>query len=286
MDSLLDTFALQRRLMARERSEANVSLARNLGHDLTNIIATSKLDLMALGKLAERYEAARPSEAEAEMMRETVDSLQRNARFMQEVVNIYRSFSYLKRPAYETLDARALLDEIADVFLLSTGMAVRLERRHAPGLPAIQGEPRLLKLALFNILNNALDALKRSDRDSGGARRAARIAIGASPAPGGNGVEIIVEDNGPGLRDKDGRLVPPEELGRIFALGYTTKPDSEGEGLGLNWAQTIARDFHGGRIVAENVPSGGARFRLELPLQLPSRAEIPNIGTTENGIVA
>jgi signal transduction histidine kinase len=279
IDSLLDAFALQRRLLARERGEANVSLARNLGHDLTNIIATSKLDMMALGKLAERFTQGRPPSAdEAEIMRETLDSLRSNARYMQEIVNIYRSFSYMKRPTYEMLDVRELLDQIIDVFQLSTGMRVDIERRYPATLAPLEVEPRLLKLALFNILNNALDALKResgrrgalaeNDAISSAEPWRPRISVVAEAREDGGAV-LAIEDNGPGLRDESGRLLPPEETSRIFALGYTTKKAAgeEGEGLGLNWVWIIARDFHGGRVRAENIPAGGARFLIELPAQ-------------------
>jgi hypothetical protein len=44
-------FDVSRRHVRDERSRANINLARNLGHDLTNIIATSKLDILTVSKI-------------------------------------------------------------------------------------------------------------------------------------------------------------------------------------------------------------------------------------------
>ena len=66
-------------------------------------------------------------------------------------------------------------------------------------------------------------------------------------------LEINVEDDGPGLG-------PDPE--RLFTPFYTTKVN--GTGLGLSVARRICV-AHGGRLTAENVDTGGARFRVVLP---------------------
>jgi signal transduction histidine kinase len=75
-----------------------------------------------------------------------------------------------------------------------------------------------------------------------------------------------VSDTGPGIRTPDGQLATPEQIERVFDLGYTTKTDGEGEGLGLNWVRTILTEFHTGDLVAYNRPEGGATFQFSLPL--------------------
>jgi signal transduction histidine kinase len=66
---------------------------------------------------------------------------------------------------------------------------------------------------------------------------------------------ITVTDNGPGL--------PPENLRRIFDDGYTTKGAGRGRGLAI-----VRESVHlqRGEIVAENLPTGGTRFRIGLEL--------------------
>jgi two-component system NtrC family sensor kinase len=70
-------------------------------------------------------------------------------------------------------------------------------------------------------------------------------------------VHIEIEDTGPGI--------PSDSLERIFNPFYTTKPVGHGTGLGLSISLGIISE-HGGRIWAENVASGGAKFCIDLPL--------------------
>jgi len=263
MDSQLAALALQRQDIARERNEANVSLARNLGHDLTNIIATSKLDLLMLQRLGTRLTPGIPAPArDLGLMRETLANLLNTSRFMQEIVDIYRSFSYLKRPTYESVDLATLLRDLLGLFEMSTSRRLSVVLEASGSQPPAVVEPRLIKLAIFNLLNNSLEALREASVAD--PSREGRIRVSLAARNQADAVEIVVEDNGPGIRGADGEPLVPEELDRIFSLGYTTKKRGEGEGLGLNWVRTIVCDFHAGSIQVENVPSGGARFIIRL----------------------
>jgi two-component system sensor histidine kinase ChvG len=85
-----------------------------------------------------------------------------------------------------------------------------------------------------------------------------------------NSVEIIVDDDGPGIR--------PDALERIFERFYTDRPHQgfgQNSGLGLSISKQII-EAHGGSIRAENrlsVAKGadglpvvlGARFAVRLP---------------------
>ena len=67
--------------------------------------------------------------------------------------------------------------------------------------------------------------------------------------------EISISDRGPGISS--------DALDKVFDPFFTTK--TEGMGMGLSIARTIVQ-AHGGRIWAENRATGGAVFRLTLPL--------------------
>ncbi len=70
-------------------------------------------------------------------------------------------------------------------------------------------------------------------------------------------VETTISDNGPGI--------PPEHLERIFAPFFTSRANGNGLGLAVVWKIIKA---HGGEIIAENNPEGGAVFRVLLPVRM------------------
>jgi len=82
-----------------------------------------------------------------------------------------------------------------------------------------------------------------------------RVVVRAS----GTQAQFDVEDDGPGIRDSD----LPHVFDRFWRAAGAP---SGGTGLGLAIARTIVEQ-HGGRIMASNGPSGGARFRAVLPVE-------------------
>ena len=67
-------------------------------------------------------------------------------------------------------------------------------------------------------------------------------------------VEIDVEDTGVGI--------PPEHLGRIFDLYFTTK--EKGSGIGLSMVYRIVQ-LHDGEVEVQSTPGHGTKFRLIFP---------------------
>lgn len=140
--------------------------------------------------------------------------------------------------------------------------AVEVRVSIPPGLAVVADRPRLQQV-LLNLVLNAYDAM-----GSAGVLSIAARAVKAGerdddfPAPlggcraGTGAVEIEIVDNGPGI--------PPELLERIFDPFFTTKAIGHGSGLGLFIAYEII-EKHGGCMVADNPPGGGARFRIRLP---------------------
>ncbi|MEN6627856.1 MAG: HAMP domain-containing sensor histidine kinase [Candidatus Sumerlaeia bacterium] len=271
VDGALQTLTLRNRLLVQERGRANISLSRNLGHDLTNIIATSKLELMALERLLKSGEPPK-DERRRSILVDSLQGLLRSVRFMQETVNLYRAYAYLQQPVLETTDGNALVRETLELFEASISGRIELKAELAEDAPRCVVDPRLIKLALFNLFTNALDATRKLD-----SRHAEPWIRVRTLRAGDGGLEIVIEDSGTGILNTAGKKAAPHEIEKIFELGYTNRrsSDSRGEGLGLNWVRTIVQDLHSGTITAENSESAGARFTIHFtPLTQPVDANL------------
>jgi signal transduction histidine kinase len=117
-------------------------------------------------------------------------------------------------------------------------------------LPTIAADKHQILQILLNLLRNAKQSITQGDGES----RVIRVCIRRL---GENRISLAVEDTGVGL--------PPENLTRIFAHGFTTKVD--GHGFGLH-SCALAAGQMGGSLRAESRGLGhGATFILELPLK-------------------
>ncbi|MDP8244522.1 MAG: HAMP domain-containing sensor histidine kinase [Candidatus Hinthialibacter antarcticus] len=241
--------------LVEERNRFGINLATNMGHDLTNIVATGKWDLDTIQR-AQSMGIVQLNPERGSFFVEAIDGLKNNLYFLQEMVNIYRSFGYARRPRYEEIDLSELVSDLAGLFRLSTSREFELDA-HTPGATPAMIEPRLLRMALFNLLANSSQAIARSGVKG-------KIDIHLEPN-GAESVKISIFDNGPGLRHADGNLMTSEEAKRVFQSGFSTKEGSSGGGLGLAWVKSIVEEFHHGRIQAMNRPEGGACISFTIP---------------------
>lgn len=147
----------------------------------------------------------------------------------------------------EVIDVPALMAEAADVLRPAcAGANVTLTVSSAAA--TLRGERVLLREALVNLLQNALDF-----SPLGGA-----VAFGAAVA--GEHVRFTVEDRGPGVPD----YALPQVFGRFYSL---PRPGTgrKSTGLGLALVREIAH-LHGGDATLANRPGGGAIATLWVPV--------------------
>ncbi|MDP2452132.1 MAG: response regulator [Polaromonas sp.] len=112
----------------------------------------------------------------------------------------------------------------------------------------VQGDPRLLRQVLDNLLGNAW---KFSDQQP-----QTRITLGRENGPDGQPI-YIVRDNGAGFD-----MAYSEKLFGAFQRLHTAS-EFPGHGIGLATVHRIVTR-HGGRIWAESVPGNGATFYFTL----------------------
>jgi signal transduction histidine kinase len=157
-----------------------------------------------------------------------------------------------QRPAMETLDLCALLQEIAadaDFEAASMDRGVRLEGC-APC--KMHGARDLIRSAVENVVRNAVKYT--------GANTQVVIRLNCTNA--GRTATLRVADEGPG--------VPAEALEHMFEPFYRVDEARErrsgGAGLGLAIARQIVT-LHGGSIDAANREGGGLEMKITLPIE-------------------
>lgn len=165
-------------------------------------------------------------------------------RRLDEVVQGFLKFSRPEDLSLRPVDLRALADEVASLVSVEAGARRVTVRNECPAdLPPVQADQTLMRQALLNLAINACQAMP----DGGTLTfRGRRVGEGQ--------VEVEVEDTGTGI--------PPEDLGRIFNLYFTTK--ERGTGLGLSMVYRTVQ-LHDGTIEAESTVGRGTIFRIRLP---------------------
>jgi signal transduction histidine kinase len=117
-----------------------------------------------------------------------------------------------------------------------------------PQRVTIAVDTAILRSALFNILENAMEACIEDPSD-----RPHRIVFSTSQDQ--DHVLIQIRDNGGGM--------DPEALREVFTMFYSTK-GNQGTGLGLFITEKVIGE-HGGTISVESRPGEGTLFSVRLP---------------------
>jgi two-component system phosphate regulon sensor histidine kinase PhoR len=119
----------------------------------------------------------------------------------------------------------------------------------APDLGLVEADAEKLTQVFGNLLENALKYTPPG----------ARVEMGGEAAGPGE-VECFVRDDGPGI--------PAADLAHVFQRFYRVEKgrsrETGGTGLGLSIVKHIVQ-LHGGRVWAENRPTGGLAIRMRLP---------------------
>jgi len=153
-------------------------------------------------------------------------------------------------PALAPVSLNAVVASVVGSYSLPAAEAApRVELDLDPNVPIVWADEALVRQALRNLLRNAAEAV---GEPVGTIRITTRVPDDFSA------VELVVSDNGPGIR--------PEALAHIFDAGYTTK--SHGSGIGLAVCKAIMT-AHGGDITVHTEHGGPTAFTLRFPLTGP-----------------
>ncbi|QHP67659.1 histidine kinase [Bradyrhizobium sp. LCT2] len=222
--------------------EMSVSLAHELNQPLAAILINAETAQQILQSPA-------PDLGE---IRDILDHIRRDDQRAAEVIGRLRSF--LKRDPAERreLDLNATVGEVFR-FLSVQALTHDVELVMQPSSADIRvkGDKIQLQQAILNLVVNGMEAVAHLPDER-------RRVVGRTSLTEGNLALVSIADKGDGIL--------AEKVAEIFKPFFTTK--AQGMGIGLSIAHTIVQ-AHGGRIWAENVPSGGVVFHVSLPLAAP-----------------
>lgn len=219
---------VEEKLASAERQAAIGRMASTVAHEVNNPLGAVKAQLRLLKRRCE-------SDAEAGkkigIVEAQIDRIERTVRALL-------TFSRQRNVRSSRVRIVEIIETVLDLF--AGGFAekgIELASDLPLDLPEIVLDTDQVQEVLVNLLENARDALEKGRR----------VRVAAARIEGG--IEVVVEDDGPGLGED------PE---RLFEPFYTTK--TAGTGLGLSIARRIC-ETHGGLLGGENRAEGGARFR-------------------------
>jgi two-component system, NtrC family, sensor kinase len=150
-------------------------------------------------------------------------------------------------PHFEAVEVPELLNEtlsLVDPLMRKAG--IKLQVLIDAQIPQINADRSRLQTALFNLIQNAMEAMPEGGQ----------IKVSAETDPERREVSLTVEDTGAGI--------PPELMERIYEPFFSTHQEEGMRGLGLAIVQDIVK-IHGGRIAIESRPSEGTKIVLTFP---------------------
>jgi signal transduction histidine kinase len=130
---------------------------------------------------------------------------------------------------------------------------------------------QMLRRVVVNLVRNAVESIRGARPDDADEARRGHVVVRAERR--GDGVSILVEDDGPG--------VPEAARDRVFDPYFTTKPD--GTGLGLAIVKKIVVEHNGWITVGKSERLGGACFVVGLPFAQSLAIAVVQSGDTAEG---
>jgi two-component system, NtrC family, sensor kinase len=276
-----------------EIKRPNAAIAQHIEQSRQQLQLIDRL----LPKLIVEQRASTWQERQHEMVNQAVSTIESSLQTTQD--NVQRIHSLLhslqgltqNRDQLQSVSLNGLVDDA--IRLLEHRLAVnetdnplhypsiRIVRQYAE-VPPIECHPAQINQILLHLLNNAIDAIvARFHRTAQIEQPLIRVRTQLLHS---GQVLIRITDNGTGITEAN--------QSKLFTPFFTTKPQSQGNGLGLFICQNIVQRHHG-HIRCISIPNRGTDFLIELPLRQNRRLDqitttphsLPQTPPSDNGSI-
>lgn len=225
----------------RERLMALGQMAAGLAHEMRNPLASIKVTVGLLRKTL----------AGNNDVDQKLRSINSDVQRLSQSVTDCLAFARPIRLDPKYVQINDVLEKVLNQTIsLEHTYPFQVIRQLAPDLPKTWVDPQQLEIVFFNLLNNAIDAVRQ---------RHGTIVVSSGLAPhspeGRPELITTIADNGEGI--------PADRLPKLFMPFFTTK--GKGSGLGLANVKKIV-DHLRGTIEVSSEPGVGTRFSVRLPV--------------------
>ena len=229
----------------QERIEHDARFASDVSHELRSPLMTLAASIEVMGNqrddLPDRARAALDlMEADIERFQQLVEDLLEISRFDAGVVQLELQEVHLAELVMQAVSHSTESDVPVELDAELAGVVVHADKR------------RIVRV-IANLLDNAA-------KYGGG-------ASGVALRQADGGVQIVVEDRGPGVPEPDRAVIFDR-----FSRGAVAGRRGSGDGVGLGLALVAEHvNLHGGKVWVEDRSDGaeGARFVVQLPVKGP-----------------
>jgi signal transduction histidine kinase len=233
----------ERRTM--EKQVAQMERLSALGEMLAAIMHEIRNPLSVLLSYSHALKEAKSDKDRQEMWDEVISASEKTSLIIKNIMSYVRQGEVSDR-------MRVNINDVVEMALGLSSEQLRFDKislktELGADMPEISGNVQSLEQVFVNLINNARNALKAQEQNSG-----KQITVATSHKK--KSVFIMISDNGPGIKK--------EALERLFEPFFTTH--SEGTGLGLSLCYRIIHQ-HGGAISVQSTYGQGAVFTVELP---------------------
>ncbi|MEZ4924303.1 MAG: ATP-binding protein [Crocinitomicaceae bacterium] len=225
--------AIQEQLLHNDRlkllSEITAGIAHEINTPLNNIIGYSQL--LNKSQLSKQD-------------KQDVEKVIKSAKHAREIVKKLMFFSCEMPSNFIPYNLNNLLNESLDLIKLKLNeKSIQINLKLDEQIPLVDMDPNQFTQVIFNIVLNAIDAMKLEGM------------LSVSTSYSNNDVRLRISDNGSGMTE--------EQKAKVFQPFYTNKKNNQGTGLGLAVSHGIVQ-AHGGRIEIDSTIGKGTTFTIIL----------------------
>jgi signal transduction histidine kinase len=228
-------------LIETERISSLILLAGGVAHELGNPLNSLTIHLQLMSRKLAKLKSGK----DADSLRESVAVCQQEVERLDGIITHFLEAIRPRPPDFSDVKLDEVLEEVLRVQgreLADRG--VRTDIEFGSEMPLVLGDANQLKQVFFNLIKNAIEAMK----PGGVLRIRSRVDD--------DNLYLLVGDTGSGIRK--------EEMPRMFEPYHTTKQG--GHGLGLMIVHRILRD-HGGQVGIDSKEGLGTVVTLQFPLK-------------------